>query len=74
MEVVPDMTNPDEPRTPQQVSALFDITGREGEIVHDLAECVQQLHQVQAAKEELQQVSVEEMREALKYRRLGRTS
>eukprot|EP01032_Pedospumella_encystans_P000046 gene46-51_t len=48
------MTNTqDGPRTPQEIAELFTIAGRETKAIQQLTGCVEQLHEVQAAKREL---------------------
>ena len=62
LEVVKPMTNP---RTPQEIAELFTIAGRETEAIQQLTGCVEQLHEVQAAKRELASLTPAEVRAAL---------
>lgn len=55
-------------RGPEQVAHLFDIAGREDEALRQLDGCVAQLHQVQAAKAALKQLTPAEVRAALEFR------
>lgn len=45
-------TQDDGPRTPEEIAELFTIAGRETEAIQRLTGCVEQLHEVQAAKRE----------------------
>lgn len=66
------MTNTqDGPRTPQEIAELFTIAGRETEAIQLLTGCVEQLHEVQAAKRELASLTPAEVRAALEFRRAG---
>jgi hypothetical protein len=66
------MTNTqDGPRTPQEIAELFTIAGSETEAIQRLTGCVEQLHEVQAAKRELASLTPGEVRAALEARRTG---
>lgn len=66
------MTNTqDGPLTPQEIAELFTIAGRETEAIKQLTGCVEQLHEVQAAKRELASLTPAEVRAALEFRRAG---
>ena len=71
LEVVTTMTNTQDggPRTPEEIADLFTITGRETEAITQRTGCVEQLHQVQAAKQKLANLTPAEVRAALEYRR-----
>lgn len=56
---------------PERVAHLFDIAGCEDEAVRQLDHCVAQLHQVQAAKAALKQLTPTEVRAALEFRHAG---
>jgi hypothetical protein len=58
-------------RSPEEIAALFTIAGRETDAIDKLAGCVEQLHEVQAAKRELAGLTPAEVRAALEYRRAG---
>jgi hypothetical protein len=59
------------PRTPEEIAELFAIAGRETEAIKQLTGCVEQLHEVQAAKQQLSTLTPTEVRAALEYRRAG---
>lgn len=74
LEVVKPMTNTQddgESRTPAQIAELFAIAGRETEAIEQLTGCVAQLHEVQAAKAQLANLTPAEVRAALEFRRGG---
>lgn len=73
LEVVKPMTNTHngETRTPEQVAELFAIAGREVEAIEQLTGCVAHLHEVQAAKAQLANLTPAEVRAALEFRRGG---
>ena len=73
LEVVKPMTNTQDggPRTPEEIAELFTVAGRETEAIQQLTGCVEQLHEVQAAKRELATLTPAEVRAALEYRRAG---
>ena len=73
LEVVKPMTNTHdgEPRTPEEIAELFAIAGRETEAIEQLTGCVAQLHEVQAAKAQLANLTPAEVRAALEFRRGG---
>lgn len=58
-------------RTPAEIAVLFAIAGRETEAINQLSGCVEQLHEVQAAKQQLATLTPAEVRAALEYRRAG---
>jgi hypothetical protein len=58
-------------RAPEEIAELFTIAGREAEAIKQLTGCVEQLHEVQAAKRELATLTPAEVRAALEYRRAG---
>ena len=58
-------------RSPEQIAELFTIAGRETAAIQQLTGCVEQLHDVQAAKRELANLTPAEVRAALEYRRAG---
>ena len=58
-------------RSPEEIAELFTIAGRETEAIQQLTGCVEQLHEVQAAKRELATLTPAEVRAALEYRRAG---
>lgn len=58
-------------RSPEEIAELFDLVGRETEAIRQLTGCVEQLHEVQAAKKALAGLSPGEVRAALAYRRLA---
>lgn len=55
----------------QEIAELFDIAGREGEAIRQLAGCVNELLEVQNAKATLLTLNTDEVREALAFRRLA---
>ncbi|MEP7739821.1 hypothetical protein ABKW28_19435 [Nocardioides sp. 31GB23] len=77
LEVVKDMTDTqhtigidaEQGRSVQEISHLFDIAGREGEVIAGLAGGMDDLRAVQAAKQALARLSPAEVRDALAYRR-----
>jgi hypothetical protein len=78
LEVVKDMTDTqhtigmdaaEQGRSVQEISQLFDIAGREGEVIVGLAGGMDQLRAVQAAKHALATLTPAEVRAALAYRR-----
>ena len=73
LEVVKPMTNTQDgaTRTPEEIAELFAIAGRETEAIEQLTGCVEQLHEVQAAKAELASLTPAEVRAALEFRRAG---
>lgn len=56
-------------RTVQEISQLFDLAGRENEVIGHLAGGMDQLRAVQAAKHALAKLTPDEVRTALAYRR-----
>ena len=56
-------------RSLAEIAALFDITDRETDHLHDLEGCVARIQQVQAAKVILAHLSGAQLREALELRR-----
>jgi hypothetical protein len=56
-------------RTPERIVELFAIAGREVEAIEQLTGCVEQLHEVQAAKAQLATLTPAEVRAALELRR-----
>jgi hypothetical protein len=58
-------------RTPEEIAELFAVAGRETEAIKELTGCVEQLHEVQAAKRQLANLTPAEVRAALEYRRAG---
>jgi len=58
-------------RTPAEIAELFTIADRETEAIQRLTGCVEQLHEVQAAKRELATLTPAEVRAALEFRRAG---
>lgn len=76
LEVVKDMTDTqhssgtdtEQGRSVQEISRLFDIAGREGEVIAGLAGGIDQLRVVQAAKHALAKLTPAEVRAALAYR------
>jgi hypothetical protein len=58
-------------RSPEEIAELFTIAGREIDAIQQLTGCVEQLHDVQAAKRELANLTPAEVRAALEYRRAG---
>ncbi len=56
-------------RSVQEISQLFDIAGRESEVIAGLAGGMDQLRAVQAAKHALAKLTPAEVRAALAYRR-----
>jgi len=71
LEVVKPMTDTQDggTRTPGEIAELFTIAGRETEAIRQLTGCVEQLHQVQAAKRALAILTPAEVRAALEFRR-----
>lgn len=70
LEVVKAMTSTqDGSRTPQEIAELFVIAGRESETILQLTGCVEKLHEVQAAKRRLANLTPGEVRAALEFRR-----
>ena len=74
LEVVKDMTDTqmdaaEQGRSVQEISQLFDIAGRENEVIAGLAGGMDQLRAVQAAKHALATLTPAEVRAALAYRR-----
>jgi hypothetical protein len=68
--VVKDMADTQEQgRTGQEISRLFDIAGRENEVVATLAVGMDQLRAVQAAKRALTKLTPADVGAALDYRR-----
>ena len=67
------MTNTQDggPGTPEVIAELFPIAGRETEAIKQLTGCVEQLHEVQAAKQQLSTLTPAEVRAALEYGRAG---
>ena len=55
----------------QEIAELFTIAGRETAAIKQLTGCVEQLHEVQAAKRELASLTPAEVRAALEFRRAG---
>ena len=58
-------------RSPEEIAELFTIAGRETDAIKQLTGCVEQLHEVQAAKEQASSLTSTEVRAALEYRRAG---
>ncbi len=58
-------------RSVQEISQLFDIAGRENEVIATLTGGMDQLQAVQAAKHALATLTPAEVRAALAYRRSG---
>lgn len=56
-------------RSPEEIAGLFDVVGRESETIRQLSGCVEDLREVQAAKQALLTVSPAQVRAALEYRR-----
>ena len=56
-------------RSPEEIAELFAIAGRETEAIEQLTGCVEQLHEVQAAKGSWPPCTPAEVRAALEYRR-----
>lgn len=56
-------------RSVQEISHLFDIAGRESEVIAGLAGGMDDLRAVQAAKQALSRLSPAEVRDVLAYRR-----
>lgn len=78
LEVVKDMTDTqhtigmdpaEQQRSVQEISQLFDIAGRESEVIAGLAGGMDDLRAVQAAKQALARLSSAEVRDVLAYRR-----
>ena len=77
LEVVKDMTDTqhtigmvaEQGRSVQEISHLFDIAGRESEVIAGLAGGMDDLRAVQAAKQALARLSPAEVRDVLAYRR-----
>lgn len=77
LEVVKDMTDTqhtigmdaEQGRSVLEISQLFDIAGRESEVIAGLAGGMDQLRAVQAAKHALAKLTPAEVRAALAYRR-----
>ncbi|WP_341925142.1 hypothetical protein [Nocardioides psychrotolerans] len=79
-EVVKDMTDTqhtigmeaEQQRSVQEISQLFEIAGREGEVIAGLTGGMDQLRAVQAAKHALATLTPAEVRAAMAYRRAAR--
>jgi hypothetical protein len=56
-------------RSPEDIAELFDVVGREPEAIRQLTGWVEELHEVQAAKQALSELTPAEVRAALEYRR-----
>ena len=56
-------------RSVQEISNLFDIAGRESEVIAGLAGGMDDLRAVQAAKQAMSRLSPAEVRDVLAYRR-----
>lgn len=56
-------------RSPEEIAELFDIVGRESSTIRQLSGCVEQLLEVESAKESLKTLTSAEVRAALRYRR-----
>lgn len=57
-----------EPQSPAEIAGLLDVIGRESETIHRLSGCVEDLREVQAAKQALATVSAAGVRSALEHR------
>lgn len=77
LEVVKDMTDTqhtigmdaEQGRSVQEISHLFDVVGRESEVIAGLAGGMDDLRAVQAAKQALARLTPAEVRDVLAYRR-----
>jgi hypothetical protein len=56
-------------RSPEEISELFDIVGRESSTIRQLSGCVERLLEVESAKESLKTLTTAEVKAALQYRR-----
>ncbi|RNI24787.1 hypothetical protein EFY87_03610 [Flexivirga caeni] len=56
-------------RTPADIARLFDLAGSEAAAIRELDGCVARLHEVQAAKVALRDLTADELRAALASRR-----
>ncbi|MDN5898551.1 MAG: hypothetical protein L0H74_00610 [Brachybacterium sp.] len=56
-------------RSPAEIAELFEIASGETDAIRQLSGCVDQLHEVQAAKRALTTLSAAEVRTALEHRR-----
>ena len=56
-------------KSPEEIAELFDVVGREPEAIRQLTGWIGELHDVQAAKLALAELTPAEVRAALEYRR-----
>jgi hypothetical protein len=56
-------------RSPEEISRLFDIVGRESSTIRQLSGCVEQLLEVELAKESLKTLTPADVTAALQYQR-----
>jgi hypothetical protein len=64
-------SDPDaQPKSPEEIDALFDVAGREPEAIRQLTNSVDRLLEVQAAKQALAGLHAADVRAALEYRQL----
>ena len=59
----------DRRKSAAEIAALFELAAGEGAVIARLDGCVAQIRAVQQAKAELADVTAEQIREALEYRR-----
>ncbi|WP_152185962.1 hypothetical protein [Segeticoccus rhizosphaerae] len=58
-------------RSLAEIARLFDVVGREAEVIRQIDGSVAHLHQVQQAKAALRDLTAAELRAAIDYRRAG---
>lgn len=71
MDVIPkneDLADRDDATTVEEIAQLLEVIGCEDSAIAELDGCVGRLREVQAAKQVLQTLSADQVRQALQYR------